>query len=114
MCTFSLFVLAESAPPRSPHSESTTAAVARYSARCGVVPEPIVEPRRAEPRVSAGGQALIVQRDAVVERLGIGDDRPCVPGRLQESPYEVVLTDRFGAGQVDRAVQRLGEGRVGH
>ena len=29
-------------------------------------------------------------------------------------PHEVVLADRFGTGQIDRAVQRLGEGRIGH
>ena len=62
----------------------------------------------------AGGEALIVHRNAVVERLGIGDYRPCVPGCVQELPHEVVLTDRFGTGQIDRAVQRLSEGHIGH
>jgi hypothetical protein len=33
----------------------------------------------AEARVIAWGEALIIHRDAVVERLGIGDYRPCVP-----------------------------------
>src|SRR5436190_23718777 len=76
--------------------------------------EPVLETRRAEARVVARGEALIVHRDAEVERLGIGDYRPCVPGRVQGLPHEVVLADRFGTGQIDRAVQRLSEGRVGH
>src|SRR5512142_2629847 len=83
-------------------------------ARLGVAAEPVLETCRAEARVIAWCEALIVHRNAEVERLGIGDYRPCVPGRVQELPHEVVLTDRFGTGQIDRAVQRLTEGRIGH
>ena len=62
----------------------------------------------------AWGEALIVHRDAVVERLGIGDYRPCVPGCVQELPHKVILPNRFGTGQIEGVVERLSEGRVGH
>src|SRR5215472_14973291 len=84
------------------------------SDRFGVVAEPVLETCRAKARIIAGGEALIVHRIAVVERLGIGDYRPWVPGCVQESPHEVVLADRFGTGQFDGAIQRLGEGHIGH
>src|SRR5206468_8915962 len=79
-----------------------------------VASEPVLETCRAEVRVIAWGEALIVHRNAVVERLGIGDYRPCVPGCVQELSHEVVLADRFGTGQLERAVQRLSEGHIGH
>src|SRR5262245_27989280 len=82
------------------------------SDRFGVVAEPVLETCRAKARIIAGGEALIVHRIAVVERLGIGDYRPWVPGCVQESPHEVVLADRFGTGQFDGAIQRLGEGHT--
>src|SRR5205823_10335612 len=63
----------------------------------GVVSEPVLETRRAEARVIAGGEALIVHRDAEVERLGIGDYRPYVPGCVQELPHEVVLSESVRA-----------------
>src|SRR6266446_1837247 len=76
--------------------------------------EPVRETCRAEARVIAWHEALVVHLYAVVERLGIGDYRPCVPTCVQELPHEVVLSNRFGTGQIDRAVQRLREGRIGH
>jgi hypothetical protein len=69
---------------------------------------------RAEARVIARGEALIIHRDAVVERLGIGDHRACVPGCVQELPHEVVLPNPFGTGHIERAVERLSEGHIGH
>src|SRR5262245_49313881 len=78
------------------------------------MPEPFIKARRAEARRAIGDKALIVYLNAVVERLGISDYLPCVPGCFEETPYEVVLTDRFGTGQIESAVQRLSEGRVGH
>ena len=78
------------------------------------VSEPVREAGGTETSVVARRQRSVVHCDAVIKRLGIGDDRPRVPGRVQELPHEVVLTDRFGAGQFERAVQRLGESRVGH
>jgi hypothetical protein len=64
--------------------------------------------------VIAWSEALVVHGYAVVERLWIGDYRPCVPACVQELPHEVVLTDRFGTRQFDRAVQRLRERHIGH
>ncbi len=55
--------------------------------------QPVLETCRSEARVVAWGQALIIHRDAVVERLGIGDDRPCVPGCVQELPHELIFED---------------------
>ena len=69
--------------------------------------KPVLETCRAEARVIAWSEALIVHSDAVVERLGIGDYRPCVPGCVQELPHEVILPNRFRTGQIERAVQRL-------
>ena len=80
----------------------------------GLVAKPVLEGCRAEARVIAWGEALIVHRDAVVERPGIGDYRPCLSGCLQEPPHEVVLPNRFGPGQIERAVERLSEGHIGH
>src|SRR5713101_8133493 len=85
------------------------AAGVRCRAWFGVAAEPVLETCRAEARVIAWGEALIVHLNAEVERLGIGDYRPRVPGCVQELPHEVVLTDRFGTGQFDRTVQRLSE-----
>src|SRR5262249_50904384 len=50
------------------------------SDRFSVMAEPVLETCRAKARIIAGGEALIVHRIAVVERLGIGDYRPWVPG----------------------------------
>jgi hypothetical protein len=63
--------------------------------------------------VIAWGEALIVHRDADVECLAISDYRPYFSGCVQEPPYEVVLTDRFGTGHIEGAVQRLTEGHSG-
>src|SRR5882724_6514895 len=60
--------------------------------------EPVLEACRAEAWVIAGSEALIVHLYAEVERLGIGDYRPCVLSCLQELPHEVVLPNRFGTG----------------
>jgi hypothetical protein len=82
----------------------------RCSACLGVAAEPVRETRRTETWIVAGREALVVHSYAVIERLGIGDYRPCVPGCIQELPHKVVLTDWFGTGQIERAVQRLSEG----
>src|SRR6266404_8511625 len=86
----------------------------RCSACLGVAAEPVRETRRTETWIVAGREALVVHCYAVIGRLGIGDYRPWVPGCVQELPHEVVLTDRFGTGQIERAVQRLSEGHIGH
>src|SRR5207248_7185330 len=94
--------------------ESLRAPPVRCSACFGLVAKPVLETCRAEARVIAWGEALIVHRDAVVESLGIGDYRPWVPGCVQELPHELVLPNRFGTGQFERAVQGLSEGHIGH
>ncbi len=76
--------------------------------------EPVPETCRAEARVIAWHEALIVHRESVVKRLGISDYRPCVPSCVQVLPHEVVLPNRFGTGQIEHAVQRLSEGHIGH
>src|SRR3954454_22189935 len=93
---------------------SISRAISASCVRFSVVAEPVLETCRAKARIIAGGDALIVHRIAVVERLGIGDYRSWVPGCVQESPHEVVLADRFGTRQFDGAIQRLGEGHIGH
>src|SRR5436853_5725357 len=80
----------------------------------GVAAEPVAEARRSKSRVFTRGETLIVHLYAVVERLGIGDYRPCVPGCGQELPHEVVLPNRFGTGQIERAIERRREGHIGH
>src|SRR5262249_58822283 len=49
-----------------------------------------------------GDDVLVAQGDA------------CAPGCLQESPHELILPNRFGTGQIERAVQRLSEGHISH
>src|SRR5207253_3731464 len=80
----------------------------------GVAAEPVAKARRSKSRVFTRGEALIVHVYAVVGRAGVGDNLSGVPGCVQELPHEFVLTDRFGTGQIDRAVQWLREGRFGH
>src|SRR5215475_9808646 len=76
--------------------------------------QPVREMRRPDAWIVAWREALIVHRDAVIERLWIGDYRPCVPFFAQELPNELVLTDRVGTGYLDHAVQWLGECHIGH
>ena len=75
--------------------------------------EPVLETRRADARVLARGERLIVQLRAEVTRVNICDHLTCVLLRAQESSGEFVQTDPFGTGQLDRAVQRRREGEVG-
>ena len=55
------------------------------SDRFGIVAKPVLETCRAEARVIAWGEALIVHLDAEVKCLGIGDYRPCVPRSRSET-----------------------------
>src|SRR5437016_9758830 len=50
--------------------------------------EPVLETRRADARVIAGGEALIVQLCAEGTWGGVCGHRPCVPGCGQESSGE--------------------------
>src|SRR2546428_5352343 len=58
--------------------------------------EPVLETRRAEARVIAGGEALIVHRCAEVERVDVCGHLPRVSGCAQESSDKFVETYRFG------------------
>jgi hypothetical protein len=75
--------------------------------------EPVLETRRADARVIAGGEALIVQLCAEVACVDVCGHRPCVSGGAQESSDEFVETYRFGTRQLDRAVQRFLDCDVG-
>src|SRR3569833_257659 len=72
--------------------------------------QPVVEARRTETRIRPGGEALVVQLDAPVSSRRIGDDFARVVLRVQVSPHQFVLTNRLGARQVDRSVDRLRDG----
>src|SRR5437763_3711784 len=80
---------------------------------CGAA-EPVLESRRAEARVFARGEALIVQLDAEVACVDVRGDLPCIPVCPQELPDELVETYRFGTRQLDRAVQRFFDCDVRH
>src|SRR5438045_2656522 len=75
--------------------------------------EPVIETRRADARVCAGGEALIVQLCAEVECLGVCGHLPCVSVCTQESSDEFVETYPFGTGQLDGAVRRFSDCDVG-
>src|SRR6266446_5050885 len=64
--------------------------------------EPVLETRRTDARVIAGGEALIVQRGAEVKCVGICDYLPCISVRAQKSSDEFVETYQVGTGQLDR------------
>ena len=53
----------------------------------GVAAEPVRETCRAQARVIAWGEALIIHLDAVVERLGIGDDGRSSPGAFGSAVF---------------------------
>jgi hypothetical protein len=70
---------------------------------CGAA-EPLLEMRRAEARVIAGGKALIVQLCAEVEGVDVRGHLPWISRCAQETPGEFIHSDRFGTGHLDRAV----------
>src|SRR5437870_4385558 len=76
--------------------------------------EPVLETSRADARVIAGGEALIVQLYAEVKCVDVCGHLPCVSVCTQESSYEFVETYRFGTRQLDRAVERLSDCDVSH
>ena len=79
---------------------------------CGAA-EPLLEMRRAEARVIAGGKALIVQLCAEVEGVDIADHLAWISRCAQETPGEFIHSDRFGTGHLDCAVHRFVDGNVG-
>src|SRR6266496_2837113 len=66
--------------------------------------EPLLERRRAEARVSAGGEALIVQLCAEVLGVDVRGHLPWVSRCAQETPGEFIHSDRFGTGNLDCTV----------
>src|SRR6185437_2537805 len=77
-------------------------------------PEPGLEPCRADSRIVAGGERLIVHRYAVVTSVHIRDQRAWIMGCGQESTREFVETYPFGTGYLDRAVHRRPDCDVGY
>jgi hypothetical protein len=75
--------------------------------------EPVLETRRADARVIAGGEALIVYGCTEVACADVCGHLPCVSVCAQESSDEFVETYRFRTRQLDRAVQRLVDCDVG-
>src|SRR5712691_10905043 len=75
--------------------------------------EPVLETSRADARVIAGGEALIVQLCAAVKCVDVCGHLPCVLVCAQESSDEFVETYRFGTRQLGRAVQRFLDCDVG-
>ena len=60
-----------------------------------------------------GGEALVVHLDSEIECLNVCGHLPCIVICAQESSDELVHADRFGARQLDRAVQRFLNGNIG-
>ena len=75
--------------------------------------QPVLGTRRADARVIAGGEALIVQLCAEVACVDVCGHFPCVSVCAQESSDEFVETYRFGTSQLNRAVHRLLDCDVG-
>jgi hypothetical protein len=71
------------------------------------VADPILEARRADTRVTARGEALIVQLYAEVTCVDVCDHLTWVLVCAQELSDEFIETPRLRAGQLDGAVQRL-------
>ena len=78
---------------------------------CGAA-EPLREMRRAEARVIAGCKALIIQLCAEIAGVDICGHLPRISSCAQEMPDEFIHPNRFGTGNLDRAVQRFGDGNV--
>lgn len=69
--------------------------------------EPVLKTRRADARVIARGEALIVQLYAEVERMDVCDHLARVSGRAQELSGEFVERYQLGTRQLDHAVHRF-------
>lgn len=89
----------------------------RLAQKLGAAPtllaEPVRETRRADPRVIAGSEAVIVHFCAEVASVNVCDHLPCVSFGGQVSSDKLIHAYRFGPRQLDRAVQRLVDCDVG-
>src|SRR5213596_1250322 len=63
--------------------------------------EPLLETRRAEARVIAGGETLIVQLCAEVAGVDVRGYLPWVARCVQETPGQFIHSDWFGTGNLD-------------
>ena len=77
-----------------------------YVSRYGAA-EPVLETRRADARVIAGGEALIVHLYAEVACVGVCGHLPCVSVALKNRRTSSSRRYPFGTRHLDRAVQRL-------
>src|SRR6266566_3002454 len=63
--------------------------------------EPLLETRRGEARVIAGGETLIVQLCAEVAGVDVRGHLPWVSRCAQETPGQFIHSDWFGTGNLD-------------
>src|SRR5262249_39490162 len=80
---------------------------------CSGVAEPVLEAGRADARILAGRERAIVHLRTVVAGVDVGRYLAWVPLRAQESSRELVHSDWFGAGQLDRPMPRYPPGEGG-
>lgn len=73
--------------------------------RVTLATEPLIEVCRADARIVAGGEGVIVQLYAEVAGVDVCDYLACVVVCDQESLDELVETELFGTSHLDRAVQ---------
>ncbi len=76
--------------------------------------EPILEPNRAELRVSSGNERALAQQCSVVTRTGISDDCTWIVLRLEPSLDQPVEAKCFGPCHLDDTVHRLPHGNSLH
>ena len=75
--------------------------------------EPPVEFGRSKMRVLTWNERLIAEFDAEVGRLRIHNDLPGVLVILENPADDLINAERIGAGNLNRAVYRLGESCLG-
>ena len=63
--------------------------------------EPVVVMRRAQARIRAGDETLIVHLCAEIARVDVGDHFPRVSGCAQKLTDKFILSDRFRTGNFD-------------
>ena len=98
------------------HSSLTTAILLGgrlLSLRRRDVTEPPVELGRSKVRFGAGNERLIAQFDTEMERLRIHNDLPGVLVIVKNAADDLIDVERVGAGNLDCAVYRLRESRLG-
>src|SRR5262245_1813454 len=76
--------------------------------------EPVLKTRRADARVIARGEALIVQLYAEVERVDVCDHLPRISVCAQELSDEFVERYQLGTRQLDHSVHRFFDCDIGH